>query len=87
MVAADQSDAIWIAHFQAQEKKERLERVEAAVDKIAHEEVVGVGNIAADSEEFHEVVKLAVYVTTYRHGRIDCNNVSLFYQQLACHVT
>ena len=33
-------------------------RVVASVDVVAHEEVVGVGRLATDAEELHEVVKL-----------------------------
>ena len=35
MVAADQGDAIGMANFKTEEEKEGLERVEAAVDKVA----------------------------------------------------
>ena len=30
-----------------------------------HEEIVGVGNITADAEELHQVMKLAVDITAY----------------------
>lgn len=30
-----------------------------------HEEIVGVGNVAANAEEFHQVMKLSVNVTAY----------------------
>lgn len=81
MVAADEGNAIWVANLETQKEEERLERIEAAVDKVAlellvewpkrlrnvltHEQVVGVGNIATDAEQLHQIVKLAVYVTTY----------------------
>jgi len=30
-----------------------------------HKEVVGIGNVAADSEQFHQIVELTVNVTAY----------------------
>ena len=33
-------------------------RVVASVDVVAHEEVVGIGGLATDAEELHQVVKL-----------------------------
>ena len=35
---------------------------------VTHEEVVGVWVRAADSEEFHQVVELSVYVPTHGDG-------------------
>jgi len=32
---------------------------------LTHEEIVGVGNITADAEELHQVVELAMDITTY----------------------
>jgi hypothetical protein len=34
VVSADESDAIGVANFETEEKEERFERVEAAVDKV-----------------------------------------------------
>lgn len=40
MITPDQGDSIGVADFEAEEKEEGFERVEASVDKIAHEQVV-----------------------------------------------
>lgn len=52
------------AHLEREQQQERLDAVEAAVDKVAHEEVVGVRHVAADLEELLQVVELAVDVAT-----------------------
>ena len=65
MVPSYQCDAIWIANFQAQKQQEGLERVEAAVHKVAHEEVVRLRYIASNPKKFHQIVELAVDVTAY----------------------
>ena len=62
VVAADERDAVGVAHFECEEQQECLDRVEPAVDEIAHEKVVGVGAVVADEEELLEVVELAVDV-------------------------
>ena len=84
MVAADEGDAVGIADFEAEEKQEGFERVKAAVDEVAHEEVVGIRHVATDSEELHQVVELAVDVAAYCDGGVDCHHVAFFYQELAC---
>ena len=84
VVAADEGDAVGVADFEAEEEQEGFERVEAAVDEVAHEEVVGVRHVAADAEELHQVVELAVDVAAYCHWGIDSDDVAFFYQELAC---
>ena len=87
MIAADEGDAVGVADFEAEEEQERFEGVEATVDEVAHEEVVGVRHVAANAEEFHQVVELAVDVAAYCDGGVDCHDVAFFYQELACFVT
>lgn len=64
VVASNQSDSLRVPHLEGQEEQECLHRVEASVDEVAHEQVVGVGALSAHFEELLEVVELAVYVTT-----------------------
>lgn len=83
MVPADQGDAIGIAHFQAEEQEEGFERVEATVDKVAHEQVVCVRDVAAHAKQFHQVVELAVDVAAYRDRRVHRDHIAFFYEQFA----
>ena len=53
MVAADQCDVLWVAHFQGKEEEEGLYGVEASIDEIPHEEVVGAGAVVAYPEKLH----------------------------------
>ena len=52
-----------MAHFQSHQKADSFDRVVAAVDIVAHEQVVGVRRFAADSEELDQVVELTVNVS------------------------
>ncbi len=54
-------------------------RVVAAVDVVAHEQVVGVGRVAADAEQLHEVVELAVDVATHCDRRTHGLHVRLLH--------
>lgn len=83
VVSSDQRDAIWVADFETQQEQKRLETVKPSVDKIAHEEIVGVRNVTANSKEFHQVVELPVYVATYSDRRIHCDHIAFFYQQFS----
>lgn len=83
MVPSYQCDSIWVSDLEAEEEHEALEGVEAAIDEVAHEEVVGVGNIAAHTEQLHQIVELAMYIAAYCDGRVDLHDVGLFYEEFA----
>lgn len=34
---------------------------------LTHEEIIGIGVGTADTEQFHEIMELAVYISAYRH--------------------
>ena len=67
VVASDERDAVGVAHLEREQQQKRLDRVEAAVDEVTHEEVVGVGHVTAHLEELLEVVELAVNVAADLH--------------------
>lgn len=50
MIAANERDAIGIAHFERQQQQKRLDRVEATIDEIAEEKIVRIGHVTADLE-------------------------------------
>ena len=50
VIASDQSDTLRVTNFQGEQKKERLDRIVATIDEISHEQVVGVGALAAHLE-------------------------------------
>ena len=68
VVAPDERDAVRVAHLERQQKQEGLDAVESPVDKVAHEEVVRVGHVAAHFEQLFEVVELSVNVSAYLEG-------------------
>ena len=51
--------------IEGKEEEEGLDGVVAPVDEVAQEEVVLVGALASDLEQFDQVVELAVDVATY----------------------
>lgn len=84
MVSSYQGNAIRVAHFEAQEQEERLNRIEAPVNEVAHEKVVGIGDVTANPEEFHQVVELAMNIAAYRDWSIHADHVSFLDQKLSC---
>ena len=63
MVASDECDALWVSHLESEEQEECLNGVVAAINKVAHKEVIGVGALPSHLEQLHQVVKLTVDVT------------------------
>jgi hypothetical protein len=82
VVSAQNGDAVLVSTFESDEERDSLDRIVAAVDVIAHEEVVGVGALAADAKQLLQIVKLAVNVATHRHGAADGLHIRLLYQNL-----
>lgn len=83
MVAADERDAIGVADFEAEKEKERLQGIESAIDKITHEQIIGVRDISSDTEELHQVVELAVDITAYCDGSIHADDVPFLDEDLS----
>ena len=51
-------------HLQRKQEQESLHTVKAAINKVAHEEVVCLGTLTTHFEQFHEVEELSMDVTT-----------------------
>jgi len=47
VVSSQEGDVSWILELQAEEKLECLDRVEASVHEVTHEDVSGVGDLAS----------------------------------------
>eukprot|EP00166_Cyanidium_caldarium_P005435 ctg_660.g351 len=82
VVAAQQGDARRISCLETEQKGERLERVAAAIHKVAHEDVRGGRHVAAGAEQFEEVVELAMNVAADGYRRGDRLHVALVDEQL-----
>ena len=54
-------------NLEGDEEGDSLDAVVASVHIVAHEQVVGVGRLAPDPEQLHQVVELAVYVSAHCH--------------------
>ena len=83
VVAAQDGDALGVADFERDEEGHRLDGEVAAVDVVAHEEVVGVRVRPADLEELHQVVELAVDVAADGDRALDRLHVRFVLQHLA----
>lgn len=68
MVTTNKRNAFRIAHLEREQKQERLDRVEAAIDEVSHENVVGLRAVTADAEQLHEIIELSVDVATNLHA-------------------
>ena len=51
--------------------RDRFDAVVSSVDVVAHEKVICVGRLAADAEKLHEVVELAMDISTHRDRTVD----------------
>ena len=52
MISSQEGDMSWVFQLEAQQKLEGLNRVESSVNKISHEDVSGVWDLATLVEKF-----------------------------------
>lgn len=83
VIAAYERDTIGIANLEREQEQERLDRVEATIDKVAKEQVVGLGHVAAHAEQLFQIVELTVYVAANGDRRVDFLNIALLGEYLA----
>lgn len=75
---------IIISYLKSDEQCDSLYAVVAAVDVVAHEQIVGVRRAPADAEQLHQIVELAVDVPADCHRAFHLLHVGLFSQDLLC---
>jgi hypothetical protein len=68
MVASEDGDTMWESNFEGDEEGYGFDGVVASVDVVTHKEVICVGGVSADAEEFLEIVELAVDVAANGDG-------------------
>jgi len=64
VVAPDEGNAVGEPDLQGQEEQEGLHAVETAINKVTHEQVVGLGALSTHIEELNQVVELAMNIST-----------------------
>ena len=67
MISSQNSYTVRIPHFQSDQETHSLHRVVTSVDVVAHEQIVGIRDLASKSEELLEVVELTMDVTADGH--------------------
>lgn len=69
VVASQNSHTVLVADFEGNQERHRLDRVVATVNVISHKQVVGVGRIAANAKQLHQVMKLPMDISTHLEMR------------------
>jgi len=87
VVAAQNGNSASESALESEQQGETLDRVLATVHLVAHEEVVGLGNLPADLEQFDQVVELAVHVATHHHRCVHGLHVAFLVKDFLAFVT
>jgi len=80
MVPPQNSDPGRVTDFEGNEEAHSLNRVEASIHVISHEQVVGLGQIPANPEELNQIMELAVHVPAHRHRAAHRLHIGLIYK-------
>lgn len=65
VVTAQNGDSFAVAHLERHQQRNCFNRIVSTIYIITHEQVIGVRGASSYSEQFHQIMKLAVYVATY----------------------
>ena len=55
-----------------------------AINVVTHKEIIGIGNVTSNPEQFQQIVKLAVDITTNGYGTGNGLDVCFSYEYFAC---
>jgi hypothetical protein len=77
VVSSEDGDSLRVSDLEGDEKSDGLNRVVTSVNIITHEKVVGIGVGSTNLEELHQVVELAVDITTDGDGAFHWLHVRL----------
>lgn len=83
MVTPEDSESLFVAYLDAEQQTHCFEGIVATVDIIAEEEVVAVGDVSTDPEEFHEIVELPVDVSADVNRGSNVDHVGLLREDLS----
>ena len=64
VVSSQDCEPVWIPYFQNKQECDCFYRVVSSINVVSHKEVVGVWALTSVFEQFNQVVKLAMDVTT-----------------------
>lgn len=80
MVAAQQSDAVFVLDLEDKHIEEGLDAVEAPVHIVAHKKVVGVWWLAGDLEQLQKVWELTVDVAADGNGGANLFDIGFLHE-------
>ena len=82
VVASQQRDVGGVFHLEAEKELEGLHGIESTIDKVSHENVACVWDLATFVEQFQQVVELAMNVTADGDGSLDWLDVAFLNEDL-----
>jgi len=84
VVSTDERDAIWIAHFERQEKEEGFDAVETSIHEVSNEDVIRFWAGAANLEQLHQIKELSMDVATNGYWGVDDLDIALLDKDFSC---
>ena len=87
VISSKQCDPGWISDLKTNHKRDGLNRIIASVHIISHEEIIILWQLTTNSEQFNQIMELAVDVTTYGHWSTYWFHIFFVNQNLLCFFT
>ena len=80
MVSSKQGNMRWVLKLEAEQELECLNRVEASIHKVTHEDVPCFWDLSTFVEKFQEIMELSMDISTDSNWCFDRLDITLFYQ-------
>lgn len=84
VVSTENGNARFVANFQGYKQRDGFERIVAAVDVIAHKQIVSLRTVPSDSKKLGKVIELTVNVTANGYRTANRLDVALFSKNFFC---
>src|SRR5271170_5160746 len=80
MIAAKQPQSIWIPNFQGPQVEHTLDAEVPSIDVVAKKKISCLSRISTDFKQLHEIIVLAMNITTDRDWRVHLKEVRFLSQ-------
>ena len=82
VISSQDGDSAWVSHLQGDQEGHGLDGVVSSINVISHEEIVVVGKLSSNFEEFFQIIELSMNITANRDWGSHWLNIALVHQDL-----
>lgn len=82
MVSPQQSNSVFISHFEGQKQKKSFNTIFSSVNIVSHKDIICIWWKSSNFEQFQKIIKLAMNISAYRHRTVYIDDIGLSFHDL-----